>query len=325
LFPTSSLGTSYRVMGWPGWTAAAIGPYVAITGTQSNTQVTVTLSASAALTAGGVVSGALSAGQTFSFTIGAGDIALLQAPDSADLSGTTIDATKPIQVLSGQSCQQVPEGTNACDHLEESLLPVTAYGKHYLVPVPQGPKGDQPGHALRFFGLQDNTTLSYSGTTPTGAPMALSAGQTAYLSSVTDAFEVTGDKPFGIVSYLLGGELLDPSSTPPNQLGDPSSRTLVPVEQFRKTYAVSLPPGYASSHIEIVMPMSAKLQLDGAPVTQSPTSIGGGSFGVLRIPESSASFVSHSISGDQPFGVQLLGYDSYTSHAEPGGMNVGPI
>jgi IgGFc binding protein len=324
LLPTSSLGVSYRVGGWPGWVAGTIGPFVTVTGTAAGTQVSVTLSASAALNAGGVIGNALSAGQSVAFTLGAGDVALLQAPDTADLSGSTITASAPVQVVSGSSCIQVPDGTSACDHVEESELPVSAYGKHYVVPVPQGPKGDYPGHAVRFYGLADATVLSYPTGAPSGAPTVLSAGQVAFVSPVTASFEVTGDKPFALKSYLFGGGLLDPNTAAPNQLGDPSARTILPVEQYRQSYFVALPGVYTNSHLEVVLPTGATLMMDGSPVGQSPLAISP-SFGVLRIAETAVGLATHELSSDQPFTVQLLGYDPYTSFAHPGGANVAPL
>ena len=39
---------------------------------------------------------------------------------------------KPIQVINGVACVEVPAGVKACDHVEESNFPVETFGKIVL-------------------------------------------------------------------------------------------------------------------------------------------------------------------------------------------------
>ncbi|RZI77916.1 MAG: AraC family transcriptional regulator [Rubrivivax sp.] len=51
------------------------------------------------------------------------------APPGADLSGSQVQADKPIQVIAGSPCSNVPStDTQACDHLEHSRESVAQVG-----------------------------------------------------------------------------------------------------------------------------------------------------------------------------------------------------
>ena len=73
----------------------------------------------------------------------------------------TSPANKPVQVISGMPCVQSPLGTQACDHIEESVFPAETLGKHYFVTVPTSPHAGVVGHVVRIYGNVDGTALSY--------------------------------------------------------------------------------------------------------------------------------------------------------------------
>lgn len=324
LLPTTSLGTSYRVLGSSSFALAGIGPYAAITATADATTVNVTLSSTGAVVAGGGVSAA-SAGGTFSLSLASGDVVVLQAPSGSDLSGTTVTSNLPVQLIAGIAANQEPAGTGYFDHLEEVIPPAPALGKDYAVVVPAAPDGTFKGHVVRLYGHVDGTTLSYPGGAPAGAPAGLSAGQVMDLGLVTQDFEVIGDKPFGVVSYLAGAEIVDPSGTVGQQLGDPSARVLSPVEQYRTNITFTAAPSYGKSHLEVVAPQGAVLKLDDVAVNATATPIGTSGLVVLRIPSDFASAEFHRLDSDKPFGAQLIGYGILTSYAHPAALGVAPL
>jgi hypothetical protein len=318
LFPTTALGETYVVPGTQGYSAAGLGPYLVVTATASATKVTVT--APVPILGGGPILPE-PAGQPFDIMLDAGDVAVLSASASNNLAGTSLAADKPIQVLSGVGCAEEPVGTTYCDHLEETVLPVAALGKHYLVPQPHGPHGNEVEHVVQLVGQVDGTSLTYPGGVPPGAPAIISAGQAVTLLA-TSAFEMQATWPVAVASFLVGSTVVDPSG---GGLGDPSMRTVVPVEQFRTMYALSLAPGWATTDLEVVLPMSAHLTLDGTAVSAVPASFGAGGFGVVHLSPSTTTTALHTLEADQPFGVQVVGYDVSVSYAHPGGMNLGPL
>ncbi len=326
LLPSTSLGTSYRVTGDHGWSTANIGPYAVITATRNGTQVTVKLSSSANVVAGGGVT-ATSAGGSVQLSMDAGDVVSLASSPTADSSGTLVSADKPVQVIAGMSCTEIPDGTSACDHIEETVLPAAALGRDYVVAVPTAPGGTPVGHVVRLYGHVDKTTLIYpAGTVPSGAPTTLSAGQVVDLGNVTQDFEVKGNHPFGVTSILLGGGLLDPVGPSGSQEGDPSRTNVIPIEQYRSLYAFAIAEGYDSTYVDVVAPIGTTLTLDGSAVTVTGTPIGGStSYATWRIKVAPLPSKAHVLVGDAPFSAQVTGYGKYTSYQYPAGLNAKPL
>jgi hypothetical protein len=325
LLPSTALTGNYRVAGVPPWgdstgmSTFVYPPYVAITGTQAGTNVTVKLSSIAATTAGPGVAAA-GAGGTVSFTIGAGDVVELIATDKGDLSGSLIKASAPIQVVSGISCTNVPADQVACDHVEESLLPVETLGRHYFVTRPTAPSGSGASeHVVKLVGNVDGTKLTYPGTKPPGAPDTIDAGELVELGKVGVDFEIVGDHELTIMSLMVGA-----GPTTSVQKGDPSQSFMTSVEQYRLKYVFLAPDDYDVNYVDVVQPMDAALTLDGKAVTDKPTAMSSG-FGVNRIKLGPGTSGAHVLSADKQVGIQVLGYGSYTSYQYPGGLNLGRI
>jgi hypothetical protein len=322
LLPTTSLGAIYRVTGYPGWQVAGIGPYVGVTGTKDGTNVTVELGAAASVAAGAGIPAAGPSG-TVTFPLNAGDVVELVGTATSDLSGSLIEATAPIQVLAGIQCTTVPSDVSACDHLEESVLPVESLGKDYVVPITTSPSGKLVGHVVRLYGHVNGTHLSYVPAAPPGAPATLEAGQVVDLGVVSQNFEVTADHAFAVATFQLGSVLVDPVRPPALSKGDPAQTLVIPVAQYRPDFVFAAPVDYAVSYAEIVAPTSATVTLDGTVLP--PGDPIGPSFGVIRAPLSNVNGGAHALSASAPVGVQVIGYGNFTSYEYPAGLNLLPI
>ena len=323
LLPSTAMTGNYRVAGQRGWVNGPIpvmGAYFAITGTQDGTSVKVKMSATAKLLAGAGIAAA-SAGQIVSFTLNSGDVVELVGAPDGDFGGSLVQADKPVQVIAGLPCDQVPEGTQACDHVEETVFPAETMGKHYLVTAPTGPKGTPPGHVVRLFGNVDGTTLTY-GPKPKGAPATINAGQVIDLGVVNQDFEVTGDHEFMVASLMLGGALQDPGAMAPNQAGDPSLSFSTAVEQYRTKYIFLAPDDYDVSYADVMIPSGGVVTLDGAPLGVTPTPIGSSGYGVARVKLGKGQAGAHVLESDKGVGLQIMGFGSYTSYQYPGGLNL---
>src|ERR1019366_2678432 len=112
-------------------------------------------------------------------TLDAGDVAEVVGAlgSDVDLSGSQVAADKPVQVIAGTPCTQVPNGVPACDHLEQSVFPAEPLGTQHFVTFPTGPAGFAGRHVVRLYGNVDGTTLQYAPSAPRGCPSTLSAGQ----------------------------------------------------------------------------------------------------------------------------------------------------
>lgn len=322
LLPTTALTGNYRITGQKGWSVGMPG-YFAVTGTQDGTTVNLKLGATSQIIAGGGLQIA-GAGQIVSFPLARGEVLQVVGTPTSDLSGSLLQASAPVQVISGMPCVNQPDDKSACDHIEESVFPAETWGKRYFVTVPTGPNGNAYGHIVRIFGNVDGTQLSYPSGTPPSAPTTINAGQVVDIGQVFGSFEIVGDHEFAVGSFMLGGSVVDPQAPVGQQKGDPSQSLATAVEQFRTKYVFLAPDDYDVSYVDIVMPNGAQVVLDGAPISVSPVAIGT-EFGVARVKLGVGVQGAHLLTSDLPVGIQVMGYGNYTSYQYPGGLNLTEI
>jgi len=328
LLPSTAMTNNYRVMGQKGWSnygTPLMGPSFSVTATANGTVVTVKSSSTSQILAGGGIPAQTGVGQ-FTIALDAGDVAEIvgQTGDQDDLSGSLVtaqDAQHPIQLITSLPCIDQPEGTVACDHIEESVFPAETLGQHYVVTVPTGPKANVVGHIVRIFGNVDGTTLTYNPSQPAGCPSTIDAGQVADCGQVTSDFEVKGNHAFGVFSGMLGGQLLDPTASYQNAQGDPSQSFSVAVEQYRTSYIFLAPSDYDVSFVDIVGPPGANVMVDGVPVGAF-TPVGSSGYGVARYQLGVGNAGAHDLTSDEPVGIQVMGYGQYTSYQYPGGSDL---
>ena len=365
LIPRNSLGTTYRVLGWPERTGQ-LRSYVTIVGVKSGTEVEVV---STAHTGGGGEVPALVPGQTYKTTLEPFEVLSIEtAGVEEDLTGTLITATKQVAVFSGSECANVPYASGCgggscdsaplwscgdptdcpviccCDHLEEQLIPVSAWGKTYV-----GARSQERGAESdwwRVVASEDLTTV-YLNPPVAGVP-TLQAGDVFEFPAV-DAFVLTATKPVLLGQFLAsehapgafvgiceGGGFLgtcshtgmpclstndcsDELQSTDAQIGDPAFIIGVPVEQLRDDYIFLVPNKYQDDYLTIYAQQGTEISLDGA-------SLNPGSFqmisGTWRILHKKVADGVHRMTGSAPFGVMVHGYDSYVSYGYPAGMNV---
>ncbi len=335
LLPSTAMTGNYRVAGIHGWSSKpllgpeqdVLGAYVTVTATQDNTKV-VFKSRGQVLAGGGGMIPATSAGGELTLTMNAGDVAELvgEAKTTADLSGSLVAADKPVQVIVGVPCIQMPIGTQACDHIEESVFPAETLGKEYIVAPPTIPKGTAAGHNVRLYGNRDATKLTYAPAKPAGAPDVINAGQVVTLAEVTASFRVTGDHEFAVGTFMFGGAKVDPPplfSTTPSR-GDPSMSLVTAIEQFRTKYIFLAPDDYSVSYVDITYPAGAVMMLDGA-APPAGTAIGATGYSIARAKLGPGKSGAHTLTSDKPVGIQVMGYGDYTSYHYPGGLDLRTI
>lgn len=324
LLPSSAMTGNYRVMGMTG--LANGGTFVAITATQDHTTVALKLGSAAKSLAGSGGITAANAGDTLNVTLNAGDVAQIQmAPGtSVDASGSLVQASAPVQVITGAQFMVIPSNVPFADHIEEALFPAETLGAHYLVVQPPGPNDDLVPHYVRLYGNVDGTTLTYKPSKPAACPDTLSAGQVADCGGQLETdFEVTGNHEFGVGQYLLGSALIDPDSD--DVKGDPSQSFFVTVEQFRDRYVFLAPPDYSVNYVSITAPSGTTLTLDGSDKSSSLKPVAGTDWQQARIALGAGNGGGHTLETSAPVGLQVIGYGAQTSYQYPGGLNLGKI
>lgn len=371
LLPTTAMTGNYRVGVYSAknegdlWGSVPGG--FGITATADDTQVVIELSSycfaqpwppgspnGPCLSAGAAGSGidALGAGEQLVLTMNAGDVVQLVGAwgsDSqlghADLSGSVINASKPVQVIGFNAIAQLPDASvGNADHLEDTILPAEVIGKKYFVTPPTAYGGAPRGHVVRIYGNVDGTVLTYPEGKPDGAPDTIDAGQMVQLPPppvgqpapqcagsdlcyLTESFVVEADQPFMVASFMLGGDLQVPGYADANAApGDPSYSILVTPEQFRTGYTFLAPADFMENYADVLVPDGATAFLDGAALTGGEA-IGASGWSLVRAPLSGAAGGIHTLTTEDARGVglQVMGFGNATSYYYPGGLNLKAI
>lgn len=332
LLPSTAMTSNYRVTGMRGTPGAAAAggspPVLSVTATQDGTEIVTTLSSTAAVSAsvaGPPVSATRSNDQLTITLARAGDVLELVGDVGRDFSGSLVQSSKPVQVIASNPCINLPKDKAACDHVEETVLPVETFGVHYVVAPPTGPQGTLVPHAVRFYGNKDSTRLDYTPVKPPQCPDVINAGEVVDCGLVGAAFDVTGTAEFAVTTLLLAAESYQGPIFDPAKRGDPSQSNVSPVEQFRTKYVFLAPTNYPVLWADITATDAADVELDGKRIAETWTSIGG-PFGVFRLDLTKSGKVgAHVITAKKPVGVQVIGFGDGTSFQYPAGLNLNLI
>jgi hypothetical protein len=365
LLPTAAMTGNYRMFAYSSknedmlWGSVPGG--AAITATKDGTTVKVELAKQCGVelyptmdlgvcVAAGTGVDSKKGGELYTFQMDAGDVVELvgawsQWPQTknADLSGSIINASAPVQVVSFNAIAELPDVNVAnADHMEETVLPGEVLGKKYIVVPPTTPNGNAVGHVVRIYGNVDNTHLTYPEGTPPGAPATINAGETVQIPplppgmpaascmAVTDhcmlntPFIVESDQPFAVASFMVGGTLQMPGTDFATSQGDPAMSMMVTPEQFRKNYTFLAPSDYLENFADVLVPQGAAVTLDGKPLADAPQRIGNSEWGFVRAKLAGDSGGVHKISttDDRGLGLQVAGFGFATSYYYPGGLNL---
>ena len=94
------------------------------------------------------------AGMTTNVTLQEAETFLIQS--NGDLTGLTVVSNKPLAVLSGQKCTNVPQFTGYCDPLVEQVPPVSSWGRQFATaPL----KGRQSFDVFRVLASEESTVV----------------------------------------------------------------------------------------------------------------------------------------------------------------------
>ncbi len=319
LLPVNTWGLDYTVVSrnhWP-FGGQNLPGFYAVVASKDNTKVTLTPSATGKIVFAGA---GVAADGTGVVMLNEGDVLEVftksggGSPDVSDLTGTRVESDKPVQVIGGHKCTNVPHNIQFCDRLEESIPPTSTLAKEYIVSAPLINANTIKGEMVRIIATEDNTSLVYEPAQP-GAPAVLAkAGDYAEIAQTKNDFRITGDKKILVAQYMLGQNAGGNS-------GDPAMSLAVATEQYRTQYLVHAPTNYDTSWANIIAPAGAVITVDGAAVGNF-TPIGNTGYSVSRLQLSNGGDGNHLATGDKAFGIMVYGYGQYTSYCYPGGLDL---
>ncbi|MDD5308175.1 MAG: MopE-related protein [Deltaproteobacteria bacterium] len=314
LLPVNAWGKAYMVASRNTWVYNTwnYAGFYSVVASEDDTKVTLMPSA----TGYAIRAGAGLTTNSGNVTLNEGDVLQVLSGTSAanDLTGSVLSADKPIQVFGGHDCTYVPWNIQACDHLEESMFPISTLAKEYIVSPPSLPTMTQPkAFFVRIIATKAGTTLQYD--PPNGAwPAALAnPGDYVEIDSSVD-FKITASEPVLVSQYMKGQDAGGGS-------GDPAMALAVATYQFRTDYLFHAPVNYTSNYVNIIAPTGSSVTLDGTAVT-AWTAVGSTGYGISRVLFASGGNGNHRVESDGKVGITVYGYGSYTSYWYPGGLNL---
>ena len=306
--PTEVLGQRYRVVAWSGGlngpSQFAIAGVPAFDG-DTTTPTTVTITPSAA-------AGGRPAGVPYSIVLNPFDAYQLQS--EGDLTGSLIQANRPIAVYAGNRCANIPtQETGFCDHVVEQLPPVDTWGTEALtVPLATRTAGD----TFRILADQNGTVVQLDGASPES--FTLNAGQFAE-RNLSGNYRITASAPILVTQYSNGTQWDGVTS-------DPFMMLIPSADQFIRSYTFATPgTGFPENYANIVALTSdvaaGNVLLDGASLPAAAfTALPGTAFSGAQIP---ISIGSHTLLSPNPAGLYVYGYAAFDSYGYPGGFSAG--
>ncbi len=352
LIPVAALGTKYRgvahtsanpldesFLGLPPQPGVPDHGFLTIIGTAANTHVHVTVN-SAIVGGGGIPE--TEKGGTVDATLGPYDVLNLETRplsvsevmggELADLTGSVVESDQPVAVFGGAERATVvppswmaPEGNDGCcaEHLEEQMLPTTAWGKRYAVPhspIRSSMAAMVEPDVYRIMADQDGTTVHTNLPAPNDV-IHLDEDQWVELG-INRSFTADADRPISITQLLVSQDVVGTSK--PGNDGDPAMIMMPAVEQYRDNYVFLVPDTFQSDYVVISRPVGTRVELDGSDTLDGcvVAPIGG----VNGVGYESVTCLlpdgRHTVRGEQPIGIFVYGYDNAGSYGYFGGSNI---
>jgi hypothetical protein len=242
--PVSSLGKEYIVAGWNvDAMFRAVWNYklpntCGIVAAYDDTRVRFTLGGNVMTkTAGGMLPG-----QSKEAVLRKGDVWMFSTDaDEADLTGSKVVANKPVGLVTGNMCNNIPTGNQWCDYTVEMDIPTFTWGTDYHVPKVPNRKYTP---IIRIFAKEPNTSyykdgkkigeLKFAGGTEGNAFMTM---RMVPFQEKPRSIVISGDKPIGVTLYNCGVQ--EDGYPMPNS--DPFVMVMTPLQQYQKEITFCTP------------------------------------------------------------------------------------
>jgi hypothetical protein len=261
-----------------------------------------------------------------------------------DGTGFFVGADKPVAVFSGIDCTMIPElPWYACDHLEEQMLPLSAWGTHYVgARHPHRVPNINPQPEEVFWKViagVDNTTITLNPPVA-GNQVQLAQAGDAFEFGTAQSFEATANNPFLLVQYMSGCYNVikntgSPSSCDQGPTGDPYMLQAVPVEQWLTQLPFLTDTSYPRDFVTIIREQGTQVSLDCLGVVSADhfTGIPGTLYEVGQVDldiagnggEGNCVDGAQFLTADKPVGVLVGGMDWATSYGYPGGLSLSAL
>jgi hypothetical protein len=335
LLPTHALATDYIDLGWHEGATNQPGSFMVVVATENNTQVQIKPAIPVPATQD---TPAMNPANFSILNIDRYDYIQVSVDEGLDLSGSIIDTSKPTAVFGGHRCAYVPtyDPNNGlpyawCDHLEEQLLPLEAWGNEYMAvrAPPRTPDPNEAFHpdedwmAWRIVGSKDNTVVNFEPSIEIGDSVNIDAGDVIQFESSMD-FHVSSNEPILIAAYMPGGKLYLGNE------GDPYMVQMVPIQQYRDDYVFLSDESYDNDYAKLIRPTGAAISVGCLGVVPenkwSPVGNSGYDIAVIDMQnDGNCNVGANEATSDEKFGIIVSGTATAASYGYPGGLVVDKI
>ena len=318
--PVSSAGTDYRILSYPN-SGGDTPSQFAVAAFSDSTHVTITPSAPTRETH--------ASGVPFTVLLNRGQAVQVQTDPTItglDLTGSQVQADKPVAVYGGEAKTEVPSGNGGSrDLLLEAMPPVDAWGKVFVLSAldidAAGNKGSA-GDLMRVLALNANTTVTVNGNPWT----TLGANQWAD-SLIQGPVIVEASQP------VLVGEY---EHTSTGALGDPSLAVVPSVDQTFNDYTffASTDPHFSLHKVIIATDIAAQSSIVFDNGTAIPASVftpilvssTGRKFAITEYQVQPGIHTLHTnLPPEQGFTILMYGLGSVISYGYAAGLLLKPL
>lgn len=174
-----------------------------------------------------------------------------------DLTGSKVSAKQPVAVFTGHSCTWY---FTECNHVYEQLLPVSSWGKEFIVATLAYTKPSDRFDSV-IIQASENTEIQITTQDGVASPKQMVAGETLYINlPYPNSLHFITDKGVQVLYEFNGGI---------NQNGetnDPFLITVLSKDRFSTSYAMASQAGFTNEAIIIAQTKDlGKLTLDQNP------------------------------------------------------------
>ena len=247
--------------------------------------------------------------------------AILFPPTMFDLTGTFVQADKPVAVFGGheelvlgnQDAQPV-EGKDSCcaEHVEEQFMPLESWGKDVLC-VKTKPRGGESDFYRVMAGEPGVTVTTTPSIKDLDGHVFAKGGDWIEVKS-DQSFQLHATGKVQVVQFIVSGHQTDDGT------GDPSMSIVPPISHYRMDYGILTAQGYKNNHASVVRKVGVEVLLDNAPIAASAFQTFGD--GVWERAYVDFKTGQHTFESKQAFGLQVYGYGNVTAYSYPGGMTL---
>ena len=239
-----------------------------------------------------------------------------------DLTGTSIVSDKPLTVVSGHECGNVPQSVTYCEHITEQIPPTITWGKQFLL-TPYA--NLTAGPYYKIIAAERRTIVSFTCGLSTNKAYLYNSGDFTTLYSKSSYCSLISNKPV-LVNQLAPGGTIN------KDLGDPVISVIPPIDQYSTsiTFAVLGNISNLLHFINIALTTKDTILLDGQPVSvkwneilnHNNDIIGYGT--QIQMPNNLTSHVITTQSNNK-FSLLVYGFGRHGGYSYSAGVNINQL